>query len=212
MKLIADNKNPLHMGYQLALNEARRYMVISALLLVTVICLAIAIMAMLPLKETEIRYIEFTTSRDNFFKVYPANLSVTQRQLFIRKAIRRYIRDLNIVDHMTEAKRFREIGVMTTESLFNAQKKTFKAVYEGLRDTGKREVSIIYDQALEGNIHEIEFETTDIYKQEKSVQYWIAKVHYEIPRNRELSSEEALMNPLGLVIKAYHVTKKERGE
>lgn len=110
VSLAGGQKAPyLTFTYQLALNEARQWKLVSACLMLLSLALVVAIVAIMPLKEVQVRYVEFLSGRDVFYTMHPAHISREQKQALIAKALRNYVSYVNTSDGITARPRFAEI-------------------------------------------------------------------------------------------------------
>lgn len=209
LKLESQRKAPHMMTYEIVLAKLR-YMQIALFGAGTIIlALVIAIIMMLPLKQIEVRYVEFANDAHVTPKVYSSNLDTTSKVLLVRSFLRNYVVDRHTVDKVSEVPRFKRVRAMSTDRIFDVHKKIYGEVEKGLSG-GTRDIFITYDQPLGNGVHEIEFETIDERGGEVSRKEWVVKIKYHIPSSYEVSKEAELLNPLGLIISGYHFTQKEK--
>ena len=123
---------------------------------------SMAIYAMFPLKKTEIRYVEFLASEDVYFRVAPSSeINQSQRQLYFRQAVRKYVNDRNTKDDMTGKERVKIIRSMSSKAVWEEFKVQFTEMTERMEDV-TRKVEIISDSPIgQSPIHQVEFRTTD---------------------------------------------------
>jgi type IV secretory pathway component VirB8 len=168
-----------------------------------------AIIAMMPLKQIEVRYVEFANDSHVTPKIYSSKLDSTSKALLVRSFLRNYVVDRHSVDKVSEVPRFRRVRAMSNNRIFQVHKDIYFEVEKGLAG-GTRDIRITYDQALSDGLHEIEFETIDERGGEVTRREWVVKIKYQIPDSYEVTKEEELLNPMGLTVYGYHFTQKEK--
>lgn len=195
-------------SYQLALNEARNWKIIALLLLVLSICLGISIMSIMPLKQVEVRYVEFFSGRDNYFKLYPAKIDMQQKQALIAKALRNYVQYANVSDNISAKQRFAEVKAMSSNDVFLQMQNWYKLLLSKLGNTGTRDINITYSQFVTDSIFEVEFETIDLIGASETKRTWVAKLEFNIEDQNIINTESATYNPLGIKIIKYHISER----
>jgi type IV secretion system protein VirB8 len=201
----------LTMNLQMALNATRQWQLISIILGVFAACLLITIMIILPLKEVDVRYVEFLSGKDIHYKLHPANIGKNQKQLLVNKALRNFVNYSHTSDLITERARFLEVKSMSNSTVFNQMKHWYKELRSSLGKTGTRDVNIIYSQPITDSIHEVEFETIDTISDIIVKKTWVAKLSYQIKETKTIITDDAIYNPLAIEVTKYHVTERERG-
>jgi type IV secretory pathway component VirB8 len=201
----------LHMRYA---ESVRVWQLVTLALVFIIAVLAVALASLFPLKETQYRYVEFLNSPDVYFRVMPsADLSVTQKELFLRKALRKYVYDRNVKDDVTERIRAQTIRAMSDDSVWNVFKEQFSSMITQM-DGINREVEIISDNFLdkENGIHLVEFRTIDKKDSYFRVRNFNATVRYEANINNMVDKDDELLNPLGITIKSYNLSERKLKE
>lgn len=195
-------------SYQLALNEARNWKIISLILLLLSICLSIAIVAIMPLKQVEVRYVEFFSGRDNYFKLYPAKINIQQKQALIAKALRNYIQYANVSDNISAKQRFAEVKAMSSNDVFLQMQNWYKLLQSKLGNAGTRDINITYSQFITDSIFEVEFETIDFIGNSEARRIWVAKLEFNLADQNIINTEAATYNPLGIKVIKYHISER----
>jgi len=210
-KKLGGNVGPDGIMYSLRLaRAAERFFVISLVLLVIVFVEAVAIVIMLPLKTTEVKYVEFTRSQDNSFVVYPSKLPKETATLLIRKALRDYIFLRNRRDWITDAERTAKMYAMSSDLVKVQFYKEMEVVKREMKDVD-RDIEIISDSSLGQGVHQIEFETKDSKGDYAVKKLWLATIKYSI-KPREVNGGNELVNPLGIFVEQYSVSERTRGD
>lgn len=209
LKLFGNRKAPQIMSYEIALSKLRYLQLMLAGTLAIIFSLVVAMIMLLPLKEVQVRYVEFAQDSQVTPKVYSASLDTNTRELLVRSFLRHYVIDRHTIDNVSEKYRFKKVRSMSSPKIFEIHKHIYYQVLEGLQG-GTRDIRILYDQSLDKGLHEIEFETVDHTASGDQRQEWVVKIRYQLPADFTVSKEEELLNPLGLVIEGYHFTQKEK--
>ena len=165
-----------------------------------------------PLKETEIRYVELLSDGNVYFKELPTDdLSSDRRQLFIRKAIRRFVKLYNTKDNIPPRKIGEEIQELSTQSVFNKFNKEYTEMYNNASDN-RREALIKkdYDAGTDkkGNpIRRVEFTVNEIDDENRLVNtgHFLATITYTYDPTYRPSKQHELYNPLGLKVTDFQV-------
>jgi type IV secretory pathway component VirB8 len=199
----------LTMNLQMALNATRQWQLISIILGVFAACLLIIIMIILPLKEVDVRYVEFLSGRDIHYTLHPARIGKNQKQLLINKALRNFVNYAHTSDLITERSRFLEVKSMSNSTVFNQMKDWYKELRSSLGENGTRDVNIIYSQPITESIHEVEFETIDTISDRVVKKTWVAKIGYQVKEANTIITDDAIYNPLGIEVTKYHVIERK---
>lgn len=205
---IKPDEIPTSLAWQLVLEQVIRWRWIAFLSLALAACLATAIVIILPLKETEIRYVEFRGDQERSFTVYPSNLPKEQRELLIRKSLRQYVIDRHTVEPVALRERVTRLKSMTTAKAFGYAKRQYQKVVERLGE-GRREIEIVTDFPINEESHQVEFIARDRSAAGDLIaeQSWIAQIRYQTDMN-QTNSEQQLDNPLGILVSYYTLTPK----
>lgn len=187
----------------------RVWQILSLILIFIVSVLSVAIAYMMPLKQTEYRYVEFLNSGDVYYRVLPsAHMSTDQKVLFLRKALRKYVYDRNLKDDVTERIRAQNIKAKSNDAVWNDFKTQFASMISSMEDV-KRDVEIISDSFIDDNIHQIEFRTIDRKDSYFKVRNFFATIKFEIDKDRMVNKDNELINPLGVVVTSYKVSERK---
>lgn len=168
-----------------------------------------AIVLMLPLKKTETIFVEFTSSKDTFFRTVPLNqMNRSQEEFLIRGMLRNYV--INRETRDTEAamiERMRPVKEMSSPQIFEKIKKDYLATREVMKDFN-RQIYIVSDSPISKGIHQIEYRTVDTQGEYEVKNLWIATIHYTYDI-REINEDQALINPLNLKVTKFNIAKRE---
>lgn len=203
-----------------AVKLARMMGVVVIIEAITIVALVVVIAYMLPLKEKIPIFYEFKEPGQNFVKIVKAGEDLTTNGQLIRMFLRRYVMDRETVDKQTETSiRYPRVFAMSSQAVAA----NFKKVY-GNPETGlffkrgfKRSVHIKRDSYLDTGLHQIEFETVDTIEgkpgqaQNQMVKKteWVSIITYEFSE-QAVTFEGSLLNPLGLGIVEYTITKRRK--
>lgn len=173
-----------------------------------------------PLKEIKPIFYEFKDSNDNFVMVQAAEGNLRANGRLIAMFLRQYVDDRETVDKQTEETiRYPRVMSMSDDAVAT----NFKNVY-GNKSTGlyfregfKRAVNITRDASLDYGLHQIEFQTIDTIEgkageaqgREPTVNEWVATVSYDFS-NQLVSYDKSLMNPMGIFIQEYTLSKRRK--
>lgn len=193
----------------------------SRILLGVVITLSLVIVAqgvsmsyLFPLKEKIPVFVEFQTGGNNFVVVEAASKNVRANQALLAMFVRLYVTSRERIDKQTETEiRYPRVVAMSSPKV----SKNFKDIY-GNKSTGlffqegfKRDVVITRDSSLANGIHQVEFKTIDTIEGRKgeTIGEWVATVSYDFA-DQLVSYDERLMNPMGLFVTGYTLSKRRK--
>lgn len=194
------------------LGEAiRLWQIVAGIAIVLVVLQSVTIFTILPLKETTVKYVEFNSSEDVYYRMIPSSeLTPDQKKTLVRKALRKYVYDRNLKDDLTEKVRVRDIRVMSNKAVWEEFKRQFTIMIENMDDV-RRNVQIVSDSQIAEGVHQIEFRTEDERGLETKVREYVATIGYELNEAMLSNVEEDHFNPLGIVIKKYNVSERNVG-
>jgi len=175
-----------------------------------IVAQSVGITSILSFMKPERVYIEFSNSKDNFYKVYPAAEVRPESETGVkltRAALRKYVYNRHKKDHVGDDIRAREVWAMSAPAEQQAFRKEFDDMKKNLEDT-EREIRVVSDSILEKSLHQIEFETIDEKAGMKVVQSWIATIRFEF-KPTEVNTADELINPLGIYVSKYSISKRE---
>jgi len=190
-------------------DSLRTWQVIAIFLAICLIISIVANMLLVPLKETKIKYVEFSNSADNFFTVYPSNMPSETKTLLIRKALRNYVWNRTRKDSITEVNRFSQVKAMSTPEVFDEFKNEYHKAQEALKEID-RDVEVISDSPIDDNIHQIEFKTIDKKDADIKVNSYMATIRYSLQK-QFTNDDMALNNPFGVIVVKYSISKRKGG-
>ncbi len=165
-------------------------------------------------------YVEFSTGGNNFVRVTPAGEAVQGNQTLLSSVIRSYVikrEPITKTDEGGPEGRYAYVEAQSTDQVF----KTFKEMYGGkdslyYKPGFKREVIITRDSPIGpwgGGVHQVEFRTIDTIEgsgMEPIKNEWVATMNYEF-RPREVPADDKLLNPTGLFVTEYTVSRRSTG-
>ena len=203
-------KSELHAPVYMRMAESVRLWQILCLFFVAIITVQmITIATLFPLKETRFRYVEFLNSNDVYYRIMPtADLSADQKELLVRKAIRKYVFDRNVKDDITEKQRAKIIRTMSDDAVWAQFKHQFSRMINTMDDV-KRDIEIISDSIIDRGIHQVEFRAIDVGDRNTRVRNYIATLKYRIEPNPLVDTETDLLNPLGIKVLGYNVSERK---
>lgn len=177
-----------------------------------VISLVVSIILILPLKEKEYVYIEFSSSGNNFVRIARAEKPIKTNETLIRAVLRNYIINRETIDKITESQRYKKIFAMSTDDVWNEFKKIGNSKESLFHKAGVRRTIIVRrDSPISSNIHQIEITTIDTQdngnKIEKLESEWVVTIEYDFFA-QDVSDEMMLFNPTGLFIKKYNMSER----
>jgi len=188
--------------------SVRIWQVLTLVLIFIISVLSVAIAYMLPLKQTEYRYVEFLNSSDVYYRVLPsAHLSTDQKLLFLRKALRKYVYDRNLKDDLTERLRAQSVKAMSSDEVWNSFKGQFAEMIRSMEDI-HRDVEIISDIKVQDDIYQVEFRTIDKKDSYFRVRNFVANMKFTIDKAYMVNKDNELVNPLGIKIVSYNVSER----
>jgi type IV secretory pathway component VirB8 len=200
---------PSMMMWHWTLKQLRFYQVLSMSLL----CAALLFAGLygIAAQKVQVRYVEFSQSRDHFFKVYPSSaLSSTDRALLTRKAMRGYVEDRNSVNDIDFESRFLRVRAMTDTEIFRAARDQHQKAYDLLgHGRATREVIVTHDFEVQPGVHQVEFKTLD-RSQEGAVLgtgEWIANIKYQFTKD-PIADADVLLNPLNIKVMRFAIAEK----
>lgn len=176
---MSDNKLrvPTVLIYKQMAENLRTWQIISVIEGIALVTCLIGLILLFPLKTTEIKFVEFSASQDNFFRVLPSNLPKEEHELLLRKFIRLYVFNRTRHDHVTETARFRSVKAYSTPEIFAEFTKQFNKNFESLK-TFDRDIVILSDSIIENGKIMIEFKTIDKKGDNMKETNYIATIAY----------------------------------
>lgn len=181
---------------------------------VCIVILALAIAVMLPLKEKDPVYVEFSSGGNNFVRITKAGENISSNALLVTYFLRKYVIDRETVDKTTEQVRYARIAASSAPELY----KRFQSVYgdekKGLyyKEGFKRAVTIVRDDALGVGIHQIEIKTADTdgdNRENIKRGEWVITMRYSFAEQK-IGFDERLNNPIGLLVTEYTITARKK--
>lgn len=197
---------PSAMSYQVAMESARSWQLISFGLLIMLFITFLLLFLLFPLKETEIRFLSIGAKEGAMVEIYPANLPQDQKALLVKREIMQFVDDAHEIDNITENNRYKRIHAMGTEAVYDALVANAREIIKMLKG-GSREVEIVYVRDREEGLKEVEFITRDTIGDIKDNKKWEAIVKYHLSE-APIPGSNMLLNPLRIVVDKYHVREK----
>lgn len=182
------------------------------------ITLGVALVGILPLKEIRPMLIGISDESQQVVRIEPLKDNLKGINLLIEKLLMHYVKQRETIDGITESERFGEVANMTSTKLWNEfwnfmksdnPKSPLKAFFDSYL---RREVHVkrcLSLQATAKNTYRIEWTSIDRrHGEEVKRQDWITTLAITFePQNVKV--EDRYMNPLGLTVMHYTVSKKE---
>lgn len=209
-KPVKEKAEQTSLNYRNHAQSVRTWMFFAMFEGIIIVTLAAAIIVMMPLKETQVRFIEFTNSNDNFFTVHPSNMPQETMTMLIRKQLRKYVYNRERKDNITEEMRFREVKAMSSDAVFKQFRDMYMSSQKSLEGVD-RDIDIISDTDLGNNIHQIEFRTMDVKDGMIKRTSYLATLHYEVLPH-VMNESTALANPMGIRVLKYSISRRNEGE
>lgn len=209
---VSPEEIPTQMAWQLTMQQLKRWRLAASIAASIVLVQAVAIAMMLPLKTTQVKYVEFKGDKEHVFQVHPANLPKEQNEMLVRKALRQFITDRHVIDPSLVKESAERLQAMSTPKVYESGKRYYLKSAERLNG-GTRDIQITHDFPLSENAHQVEFITRDRNAEGEVMKErsWIGTVRYDI-RKDAISSDESLSNPLGIMVTRYSLAKKPDAE
>lgn len=194
---------------QNTLREARRWQLMSFILATFVLLLIVAIVSILPLKTTDIKYVEFSDSGKHNFRIVPSPLDKKQSVLLIRQILRDYVvKRISYTGSLhIDTPAVKQVVAMSTHEVTSQ----FREIYERIDNETtieRREVAIIADIPIGRNAHQVQYRTLDYFDGKKYENEWVATIAYDF--EKQITTEEnELLNPLGIVVNRFVEAKRK---
>ena len=195
----------------------RTWQIVTIFLLVVIGMLSVALVVLMPLKETETHFVQFTTSDDVYFRtVSQSDMTKKQRHMLERKYLRQYVSYSETRDTVEEmGERFKTVRAMSSSEVFDQFKKRFDKQKDKMDDV-TREVLIISDTRLGDDVHQIEFKTIDrkpvndgTDRNYVDENLWFATIRYTT-KQVKVNDDVAMRNPLNIKIQSYQITSRDK--
>lgn len=171
-----------------------------------------------PLKEIQPMILSLTDKENQVVRVEPIERNVQGIQLMTEKLLMRYVELRESVDGITESKRFQEIYNMTDGPLWASFMELMKPEnsHSPLQEFRKKELvrsaritRCISLHASAPNTFRVEWESIDLrHGQEVDRNQWVTTIVVRFDK-REVKYEDQYINPLGLIVVDYTISKKE---
>lgn len=194
---------------QSTLKEAKRWQLMSIFLIIIILLLISAIITILPLKETKIKYVEFAKAGSYHFKIIESPLSKEQKLLLIRQILRDYV--VNRISYTGNVRidtpSVQKVVAMSSKKVTDQ----FRYVYERIdKETSiqRRQVEIISDIPLSRNVHQVQYRTIDYHDKKTYESQWVATIAYDFSK-QIVNSQNELLNPMGIVVEEFIEAKKK---
>jgi type IV secretory pathway component VirB8 len=195
--------------HQSTLREARRWQLMSFVLICVVSLLVISIVVMMPLKTTQVRYVEFIGTDKKSFRIMETPFSKEQKLLILRRAIRGYV--INRVSYTgsvhIDTPAVKEVVAMSSPEVTEEFKKVYLRIST---DTTieRREVEIISDIPIGQFVHQVEYKTIDHFGGQTFENQWTATIEYKLEK-QITNEDDEMLNPYGLVVTKFIEAKKK---
>ena len=194
--------------------------VLMAIAIIAVILMFVSVgytISLFPLKEIETKYVEFSTSDNNFVTIATANEDIQSNDNLISLMLKKYVLDREKVNHIDETERYKYVYALSN----NDVSARFKLFYGGEKALVHKE-HIVRDIVLgpitriAKKIIIIDFETVDTNYNEKkrngknykpSKRQWQATIKYAFS-SQKVKEEEKELNPIGIFVSRYQASER----
>ena len=182
------------------------------------ITLAATIVGILPLKEIKPMLIGVSDESRQVIRIEPIQQGTQGVDLLIEKLLMHYVKQREIIDGITESSRFQEVANMTSSKLWTEHWNFIKtdnpkSPLKMFADNNlRREVHVKRCTSLQAtapNTYRLEWVSIDTRQgQQVKRQSWVTTlvVTYE---SQNVRVEDQYINPLGLKVIHYTISKKE---
>ncbi len=188
--------------------------------IISVIFMFIAVgyaMSLFPLKEIETRYVEFSSSDNNFVTIATAGRKIQSNENLISLMLKKYVLDREKVNHIDEEERYKYVYALSSSEV----SKRFKLFYGGEaalvhKDWINREIVLGPITKIADKIIIIDFETVDTnYKDKKHEgdnyqprkRQWQATIKYAFT-SQTVKEEDKELNPIGIFVTRYQASER----
>jgi len=182
------------------------------------IFLTCCLINLFPLKEIQPMLLSFTDQQNQVVRIQPFERSIEGRRLMTEKLVMRYVELREAIDGVTDNQRTREIHMYSDPPLYEAFRNLVKSdnpkspVVEFYKKNMTRSVHVKRCLSLEPdapNTYRIEWESIDyLHNQEIERKQWITTLSVKFEA-RDVKYEDQYINPLGLTVTHYAISKKE---
>lgn len=193
---------------------------LGACIVLCLLCVALTatIVGLLPLKEIKPMLIGVSDESKQVIRIEPIQRGTQGTNLLIEKLLMHYVKQRETIDGITESARLHEVAHMTNNKLWTDHwnfiktdnpKSPLKAFYD---NNLRREVHVKRCTSLHAtaaNTYRLEWVSIDTRQgQEVKRQSWVTTlvVTYE---SQNVRVEDQYINPLGLKVTHYTISKKE---
>jgi type IV secretion system protein VirB8 len=189
--------------------------ILQGLMNIAMVCF---VMSLFPLKEIQPMLLSFTDHQNQVVRIQPFARSIEGRKLMTEKLVMRYVELREAIDGITDNQRTKEIHMYSDPPLYEAFRNLVKSdnpkspVVEFYKKNMTRSVHVKRCLCLEPdapNTYRIEWESIDyLHNQEVERKQWITTLTVKFEA-RDVKYEDQYMNPLGLTVTNYTISKKE---
>jgi len=184
------------------------------------VCLGLssALVVTIPLKEIRPMILTLSDQKNQVLRVEPIEKNVKGIQLITEKLAMRYVELRETFDFVTDNERYVELQNLSSSTLFEAYWQMIKPENpksprkKFLENKLTRSVHIKNCISLApsaANTYRIEWESIDCREgQEVDRKQWISTMAFRF-EEREVRYEDQYINPLGLMVTNYTISKKE---
>ena len=197
---------------QSTLREVKRWQLATFMAIAIIILLSLVILAMMPLKTTEVKYVEFSESGKHNFKIIKSPLSKKQKVLLIRQVLREYVKNRISYtgNHNIDTATVSKVVAMYNSEVINQFREVYNII-DKKTTIERREVFIISDIPLGKNAHQVQYKTIDHHQGKTYDNQWVSTISYSI-NNQIVTQENELLNPLGITVDGFFESKKKFSE
>lgn len=204
-------------SYQRVLWVNKILIVVSILSLIIMFGAIATALSLLPLKTIETKYVEFSSSDNNFVTIETAGKGIQSNQNLISLLLKKYVVDREKVNHIDESERYKYVYALSTDSV-GTKFKTFYGGEKALvhKEHISREIVLGPVTPIAKNIVIIDFATVDTNYKKKKLEgkkykpvehQWQATMKYRFSA-QNVKEEDRELNPIGLFVTRYQASER----
>lgn len=196
-------------SYEQAIRNNKILTLVVVLLTVLSVVLSGFVISLFPLKTTETIFYSFDRPGDNFVRIDKVNGSLAGNQLLVSSMLRRYVKDRETIDRVTEIERYPNIMSMSSNRIGNKFREEYGGDKSPLQqEEFKRQIRVVRDSYIDRGIHQVEFVTED-FRAGRLVasSTWVASLAYEFDQS-VVAYEARYINPIGIFVTEYSLAER----
>lgn len=200
-------------SYRLAIWNAHIMSFLVFALLISNISLAIVVCLAYPLKTLEPMIIQAKGKDDVYITVTPVNPSVKGYDVLLETLVNRYVTLRESIDLIMDIERWCEVRALSKPDVWKPFYDTIvgnkESYQKRLNDTVTRHVTLRNISRLDKDLFQVEWESTDKHLHDVIQRnIWVSILRFTI-ESQNVKEGDRFSNPLGFVVTAYSVTRKD---